>query len=302
MKKVIQFGLLLIVLFTVIFYHSTIVNYIVDYFFFSEGVTIDSGNEYTLNYDYVYVQQTDNFYAKSKQHLYNIIYTGLNNGNDSFYFFCDYDECINDVNKLNIDNLFLYINSFVHPFNGYHKLYLNITDYKKITITIEKTYSEESIKKINKKIDEITAQIITNNMTLTEKIKTFHDYIINNTKYDSDYILNNLNDPESTSHNALGPLFYSKSLCGGYTDVMAIFLNRLNIPNYRITSELHTWNLVYIDNNWLHLDLTWDDPVTYNKQDMLLDKFFLINTSTLKSYNTDYHDFNPNIYVEANYN
>ena len=80
---------------------------------------------------------------------------------------------------------------------------------------------------------------------------------------------------------------------------MAIFLNKIGIPNYKISGEDHVWNLVYLDGKWLHLDLTWDDPVTSNGENILLDKFFLITTDELKALNTGYHDFNEEYFVEA---
>ena len=80
---------------------------------------------------------------------------------------------------------------------------------------------------------------------------------------------------------------------------MAIFLNRLNIPNYRISSSDHIWNFVYLDNNWYHLDLTWDDPVTDSGVNMRLDTFLLITTEQLENLNTNYHIYNKTIYPEA---
>ena len=34
------------------------------------------------------------------------------------------------------------------------------------------------------------------------------------------------------------------------------------IKNYKIASSNHVWNYVYIENNWYHLDLTWDEKNT----------------------------------------
>lgn len=302
MKKIIQVGVLLIILMSVLYYRAPIVSWLVKNFFFSEGVVIDNPNEYVLNYKYVNVQTTTDFYAKTKQHLYNIIFTGLNNGNSSFYFFCDYDDCQKDVTAMSENNLFLNINNFVHPYNSYKKLYVSMTTYDKITISIVKTYSNDEISLINQEIDKIENKIITPNMTTKEKIKAFHDYIVNSTVYDKSYVDNTENTIGSPSNNALGPLFYGKALCGGYTDVMGIFLNRLGVPNYRLSSEFHIWNLAYINNGWYHIDLTWDDPVTSNGANISLDKFFLISTKTLESYNTEYHIFDKSIAVEATYN
>lgn len=80
---------------------------------------------------------------------------------------------------------------------------------------------------------------------------------------------------------------------------MSIYLYLLNIPNYRIATNDHIWNLVYINNTWLHLDLTWDDPVTSDGTNELLYDYFLINNDKLFKLDTKQHNFNKNIYLEA---
>ena len=73
-----------------------------------------------------------------------------------------------------------------------------------------------------------------------------------------------------------------------------------NINNYKIASTNHVWNLVYIDNTWLHLDLTWDDPVSEDNEDILDDKYFLISTDKLLTLDkSDSHHFNKNLYLET---
>ena len=80
---------------------------------------------------------------------------------------------------------------------------------------------------------------------------------------------------------------------------MKLFLDRLHIPNYKISSENHIWNLVKLDNEWYHLDLTWDDPVTSTGEDVLEYDYFLITTDELEKLETDQHIFDKNIYTEA---
>ena len=80
---------------------------------------------------------------------------------------------------------------------------------------------------------------------------------------------------------------------------MAIFLNNWNIDNYRIASSTHVWNLVNIDGKWLHLDLTWDDPVADDGKDYLLDSFFLISTDELLESEKTQHVFDLDVYKEV---
>ena len=78
---------------------------------------------------------------------------------------------------------------------------------------------------------------------------------------------------------------------------MAIFLNKLNIPNYKISNNEHIWNLAYINGQWLHIDLTWDDPVT--DKNVNRDNYFLITTTELNKQVDNSHSFDKNIFVEA---
>lgn len=290
----------LVILFILVFiYREPITEYIIEKVIFSKEIYIEEPNQYALDYDFEYLKTTDDFIADNRQEILNIIYTSLNNGYDNFYFYCHYEECQEDVSDITEPENIITISNYVHPYNAYRRVYVSTNSFDKVEIRIEKSYTKDNINSINQKLDQIIKEIITDDMSDKEKITVFHNYIIDNTVYDSNYLETNLNDIDNPSHKALGPLFFGRALCGGYADVMAIFLNRLNIPNYRISSSDHIWNFVYLDNNWYHLDLTWDDPVTDSGVNMRLDTFLLITTEQLENLNTNYHIYNKTIYPEA---
>lgn len=290
----------LVILFILVFiYREPITEYIIEKVIFSKEIYIEEPNQYALDYDFEYLKTTDDFIADNRQEILNIIYTSLNNGYDNFYFYCHYEECQEDVSDITEPENLITISNYIHPYNAYRRVYVSTNSFDKVEIRIEKSYTKDNINSINQKLDQIIKEIITDDMSDKEKITVFHNYIIDNTVYDSNYLETNLNDIDNPSHKALGPLFFGRALCGGYADVMAIFLNRLNIPNYRISSSDHIWNFVYLDNNWYHLDLTWDDPVTDSGVNMRLDTFLLITTEQLENLNTNYHIYNKTIYPEA---
>ena len=211
----------------------------------------------------------------------------------------EYVNCISDIEKIsNGENDTLSIlNYFVSPFNSEKKITTSYNNIGEVNITVDKLYSDEDIKAVNKKIDEIISDIINNNMSLEDKILAVHDYIINNTKYDSDALNNN---SKYKSYISYGTLIEGYSTCNGYADAMALFLDRFNVPNIRIASSTHVWNAVYLNNKWLHLDLTWDDPITEgSNRDTLLHKFYLIDTPTLEGYNITEHEYNKTIFLEV---
>ena len=300
MKNFLKLLPFLVLLFLTLIYKKDIHNFIIEKIIFDKSNYTIVSNEYAINHKFLYVEETDNFIAENIDDVISILYTGLNRGNDYFYFFCKYDECENDIDNLIDSKELLVLNDYIHPYNGFQKLYISIDSINKVSVTVDKTYNNDDIENLNQKIDDITNKILTDEMTLKEKIIKFHDYIIDTTTYDVEYVENNLNNIYYPSHTAIGPIIYNKALCGGYASIMAIFLNNLNVPNYRIASEFHVWNYVKLDNKWYHLDLTWDDPITNTKEDIRLDKFLLIDTKTLETFATGYHDFDKTLYLEAN--
>lgn len=255
-------------------------------------------NEYYRNYDFAYVKNTKNFIPNNKNDIKNIYYTIVNSGMNEFTFYCpsEYKSCMEDVNEIaNDQNIISNINNFVHPYNSFNSLKTEIDSLGKITIEIEKVYNDEMIILIDYKINEIYKEVIGNsNFDNTTKIKKLHDYIINNTKYDKDRSDNKI--IKYQSDNAYGVLIENYGLCGGYTDTMMLFLEKMGIESIKISTENHVWNYVNLDNKWLHLDLTWDDPISTNGKDVLDDTYFLIKDNELKEIEKLEHNYDESVY------
>lgn len=276
---------------------------------------INDKNEYTIENNFLFVQNTKSFVPYSYNDLLNIIYTTINYGWENFTFYCpnEYTSCMKDIENISKDDLTLtHISNYVHPFNSFTNMKTSIMESGEITLEINYLYTKEEIEKINEKVNSLLSELITGNETNYEKIKIIHDYIINNTKYDVER--NKNGDSPYKSYLAWGPLFEGYATCNGYTDLMAIFLNKLNIVNYKIattkesintSSNGHIWNGVYLDGKWLHLDLTWDDPVSEDGKDYLYHKYFLVDTKSLMEVDSgkveiEEHNFDKNYYLEYN--
>lgn len=287
-------------------YKESIVNFIMNKVD-QNVITLPLENNFNNNIDFQFVQKTDEFHVKNYQNLLNVIYTVLNNGTSEFTFYCDdsYSECMNDFTKLTADQVLLStINNLVSPYNSYEKIYFKSTTYGKITMSLDKLYSEEEINLSEKKINDFMANNINDDMDVVEKIKVFHDFLINNSVYDkarANLIENGGETGKSRSHKSIGPLVDGIALCSGYSDAMKIFLDKIGVTSYKISNENHIWNLVYVNDQWLHLDLTWDDPVTNTGENVLLYKFFLIDTDTLHNLDSTGHNYNSTYYPEVSY-
>lgn len=259
-----------------------------------DKVIIPESNEYKRNYKYIRFSNDEEYYPLSKEDIKNIYYNVLNNGWDTFTFYCpdSYVECTDDILEIGDDKQLLSkINNYVHPFNSFLHIYVKIVG-NKVTIQNEKKYSDEMIETINNKVDEVLNSLNIGFHSDRTKIEQIHNYIINNSTYDEDYVLGT---SSHKSNSAYGNLIEGFGVCSGYSDAMAIFLDRLNIPNIKVSSENHIWNLVYVDGEWLHLDLTWDDTenVRYNNN------YFLITKERLFVLDDKEHNFDEDFFLEA---
>ncbi len=301
MRKMIYYFIFLCLIVLAIIYREDITNYVTNNIIKQEKEQKLKLNEYAKKKDYEYVKITNDFTINNRNEIRDIFYTIVDSGMDNFSFYCDsdYKSCNDDVKEFfNDKDTLSHINNFVHPYNSFKNIKISVSNYGKITLDVSHIYTIDDVKIINEKIDEFISTNIKEDMSDADKIKLFHDYIVNNTKFDT-AIETSEDRLNSSSYNAYGLLINHLAICGGYTDTMAIYLDKLNIPNYRISTEEHVWNLVYFDNKWSHLDVTWDDPVTSNGVDMLMYDYYFIDTNTLISKDTTQHNFDRNIYREA---
>lgn len=298
-KKSILILFMLLGLFATYYYRENIIRFVLDKVVSMTEVKLDSSNEYYLSYNFNYVNPLNEFEIHNKKDLLNLYYTIINNGETEFKFYCpsDYEGCINDVVSLaNNQKELSNINAFVHPYNSFDQVETVYDSLGRVDLSIIKTYDDEIIKILNDKVEEIIKSEIKENYTDREKIKAIHDYIINHTVYDKDRTDNNI--IKYNSNTAYGVIFEGYGICSGYSDTMSIFLNHFNIPNFKVTSENHVWNAVYLDGKWYHLDLTWDDPILSNGENTLIDTYFLITTSELMELNDSQHNFDTSIFSE----
>lgn len=256
-------------------------------------------NKYRKKENYDYVKINENTTLKNKDDVKNMIYTYLDAGWDEYTVKCDADylDCTNDIKEIVQNNTYLTdLSNFVHPFNTFDKINTTFAASGKVKLKKEPRYSDSQIDTLNKKVDEIYKENYDSSKNVLENIKIFHDYIVNHTKYDQS---NTTGLSNVGSSSAYGVLIDGIGICSGYSDAMQLFLEKMNVKNYRISSSTHEWNLVYVEGAWRHLDLTWDDPIMSDGSDALKEDYFLIDTSTLLSKDDGEHNFDSSIYIEA---
>jgi hypothetical protein len=110
-------------------------------------------------------------------------------------------------------------------------------------------------------VEQLSNKIIENikNMTTLEAEIYLHDYILTNTVYDL----------ESKDNDSIyGCLINNKANCKGYTSTFNYLLRKAGITSTSIIGEIynssgqttgHSWNLVEINNEFLYVDICWND-------------------------------------------
>jgi len=129
----------------------------------------------------------------------------------------------------------------------------------------------------------------------TEKIRKINDYLVINTKYDYDSLIDRKpqdalsvlgtryhTDPQ---YEVLGGHYFA--VCEGYSNAAAALLRAAGFETKYVSSEPinHGWNNVYTGGSWKLLDVTWNESY---------DLWFLL--TTLDGLNGDHPQPVVNLY------
>lgn len=294
-------GIIIIIIVSVIAIKYDDLSYWYEHTFNEKNYVAAVPNNYYLEDNFMYINNYSKNQIYNKKQLMNFIYYYINTGSESIKGYCDKDyiDCIKDIEEVSADtnrDTLSILNNFVHPYNSFSKIKIKYNTKGEFTITNEKLYTSEQINAINKVVDDFIKTNVDKKDDVKTNLKKIHDYIIDTTDYDK-LKTANIKDTTYNSQNAYGVLIEHYGICSGYSDTMAIFLTKLNIPNYKISNNEHIWNIAFVDGKWLHIDLTWDDPVTDENTNR--DNYFLITTDELLNQNDNSHNFDRNIFKEA---
>ena len=129
----------------------------------------------------------------------------------------------------------------------------------------------EKQKEILQILPEITASIITEDMTDLEKEIAINQYLCDHIVYDEDALVNAeennflyVDDEFLDSFTAYGALVNGKCVCAGYAAAFKLLAEEAGLNAVVVTGILegglsHAWNKVMIDGEWQILDVTNND-------------------------------------------
>lgn len=138
--------------------------------------------------------------------------------------------------------------------------HLHLTCIFCFLILMTEIFAADGLPTVSEKVDGIIAEVITAGMSEKDKALALHDWLTDHAYYDLTY----------SYYDEDGVLLYGTGVCDSYSKAYKILLDRIGIDNFRITGEAinqsgvresHSWNVVKIDGEWTHIDVTWDDPI-----------------------------------------
>jgi len=142
------------------------------------------------------------------------------------------------------------------------------TDLNGLTPVIQIDYeleyydSKTQEDEVDKAVADILKELDLENKTDYERIVAVHDYICDNTEYET------ASDGEHIRRTAYGALIDGKAVCQGYSLALYRLLLEAGIDNRIIfgqgietagASGSHTWNIVKLYGKYYYIDPTWDD-------------------------------------------
>lgn len=140
---------------------------------------------------------------------------------------------------------------------------------KELAEKLEKEVEEQAV------VDAAIASCVTDGMSDYEIAKALHDYLALNNEYDMRYYSGGM---PRISYTAYGALVNRTSVCAGYALAYERLMDQVGIPCEYVTGMTtrgsHAWNIIQIDGEWYHVDVTWDDP-TPDREGYVRYKYFL---------------------------
>lgn len=211
-------------------------------------------------YDRYYYSKLNNREKKA----YKAIYSAMQNHEPTTTVFglveVDLHKLMTAINR---DNPHLFYVDF--SYGEYLELFSQTIELRYVYDKDETAVLSEKVKKVcNKILSRVSGQ------TDYEKELSLHDILVENIVYD-DVAKNNLEKYRFRSNTILGPLFYKTAVCEGIAKTFKFLLNALDIKciiacgkakgetEKNLESDIkHAWNIVKIDGQPYHIDLTWD--------------------------------------------
>lgn len=157
------------------------------------------------------------------------------------------------------------------------------------TVLINFTYSVASIEELNEKLNlieskanEIIEKSGINSENIFDSELKLHDLLAEMITY---YEYEDINEIPNKYHNIDGAFLENIAVCDGISKAYQILLSKIGIESIVVTGDLsgvsHAWNMVKLDGNWYHVDVTSNCSVKADNK-VVIHSYFNITTDALK--------------------
>gem|GEM_PF-3559957 len=162
-----------------------------------------------------------------------------------------------------------------------------------ISFTVYSRFSSSAAREIaNARISHEIRSAISNTSlahTEAERVLAFHNYIIDMVDYES-----SIPTEDTTYTQSVYSVFGNddkKTVCAGYSGAFMMLCNAVGIDCISVTSALHQWNKVRINDTWYNIDLTADDTgLDEDKKSTRQYRYFCRSNNMVSVIDdTDYH-------------
>ncbi len=213
--------------------------------------------------------------SSSEKEIYDFLVDEMRSFTKSIPFIHDASVYTKIFNIIGIEQLDLtYVINRQSVYNNDKKRYDIVFSYDK---------TESQVNMMNADLQTVATKIlsgINEDMSDYDKLKYLHDYIITNSVYDN------------YSNSIYSVLIDGKGNCEGNAKAFSFLCNLIGIENIVIPGKTvvpHLWNMVKVDGEWYHIDVTWDQPdkaITNDLPGFILYQYFMVDDEVIANYHT----------------
>jgi hypothetical protein len=119
--------------------------------------------------------------------------------------------------------------------------------------------------RIQEKVNQLMIDLDLQNASEVEKEYRIHDYMVKNVVYDYEALHTQQYGRLIAAHSIIGVFSRQRAVCEGISKAAKLLFNTANMGCMVVTGKAsiekmqeHAWNIVNVDRQAYHLDITWD--------------------------------------------
>jgi hypothetical protein len=221
-----------------------------------------------------------------ERRAYKPIFDGLANREDII-------TCTSSINDEKLRNL-LQKEVLGSPEFFYVSGFKTVTKGANIDLYPRYLYSLEEINRLKNECEQRADKLLrrTEGHGEYETALILHDSLAKNVEY--------VDDRQKQRHTIIGPLVEKKAVCEGFAKAYKYLLNRADMQCLVVSGsaydpstgrvDSHAWNLVNIEGEWCHMDVTFDTTIRYLAT-LRYDYFGLTSSEITRDHTYEERDF-----------